>query len=167
MPGAEVVQLPPPNLGDDATGKGDDVTAASANLRSLAIVPSSADARSLSTSSAAKGKGEAKPKAPQVVVPTQTKSIGIIHPPPDIRSIVDKTATFVARNGPDFEKKILATNRGNAKFNFLNPSDPYHAYYRCVRLFVGVLAPMLYYCTRCLSEAKQSPISTSLHLRHA
>lgn len=30
---------------------------------------------------------------------TQTKAIGIIYPPPDIRAIVDKTAQFVARNG--------------------------------------------------------------------
>jgi len=30
---------------------------------------------------------------------TQTKSIGVIMPPPDIRAIVDKTAQFVARNG--------------------------------------------------------------------
>lgn len=144
MPGAEVVQLPPPDLGD--TGKGDDVTAASANLRSLAIVPSTADPSSLS-SSAVKGKGEAKAKAAQVVVPTQTRSIGIIQPPPDIRSIVDKTATFVARNGPDFEKKILATNRGNAKFNFLNPSDPYHAYYRWACFPPSPIAPPLLSCS--------------------
>jgi len=32
-------------------------------------------------------------------VDTQTLPIGIIHPPPDIRAIVDKTAQFVARNG--------------------------------------------------------------------
>lgn len=32
-------------------------------------------------------------------VDTQTHAIGIIHPPPDIRAIVDKTAQFVARNG--------------------------------------------------------------------
>lgn len=30
---------------------------------------------------------------------TQTKAIGVILPPPDIRAIVDKTASFVARNG--------------------------------------------------------------------
>lgn len=30
---------------------------------------------------------------------TQTKAIGIILPPPDIRAIVDKTAQFVAKNG--------------------------------------------------------------------
>ncbi len=30
---------------------------------------------------------------------THTKAIGIILPPPDIRAIVDKTATFVAKHG--------------------------------------------------------------------
>lgn len=30
---------------------------------------------------------------------TQTKAIGVILPPPDIRAIVDKTAQFVAKNG--------------------------------------------------------------------
>ncbi len=32
-------------------------------------------------------------------VDTQTKAIGVIQPPPDIRAIVDKTADFVGRNG--------------------------------------------------------------------
>ncbi|KAG9448518.1 hypothetical protein H6P81_008483 [Aristolochia fimbriata] len=63
-------------------------------------------------------------------VATHTRTIGIIHPPPDIRNIVDKTAQFVAKNGPEFEKRILANNAGNAKFNFLSSSDPYHAYYQ-------------------------------------
>ncbi|KAI3898122.1 hypothetical protein MKX03_021721 [Papaver bracteatum] len=63
-------------------------------------------------------------------VATHTRTIGIIHPPPDIRTIVDKTAHFVAKNGPDFEKRIIANNAGNAKFNFLNGSDPYNAYYQ-------------------------------------
>jgi splicing factor 3A subunit 1 len=57
-------------------------------------------------------------------------TIGIIYPPPEVRSIVDKTATFVARNGPEFEEKIRANEITNAKFNFLNPTDPYHAYYQ-------------------------------------
>lgn len=63
-------------------------------------------------------------------VATHTRTIGIIHPPPDIRNIVDKTAQFVAKNGPEFEKRIIANNTGNAKFNFLIPTDPYHAYYQ-------------------------------------
>lgn len=68
--------------------------------------------------------------APPAPVATHTKQIGIIHPPPDIKSIVDKTAQFVAKNGPDFERRIMSNNAGNAKFNFLNASDPYHAYYQ-------------------------------------
>lgn len=67
---------------------------------------------------------------PAKSVASHTKTIGIIYPPPDIRSIVDKTAQFVAKNGPDFERRIMSNNAGNAKFNFLNPVDPYHAYYQ-------------------------------------
>ncbi|EDV42309.1 uncharacterized protein Dana_GF17916 [Drosophila ananassae] len=56
--------------------------------------------------------------------------IGIIYPPPEVRNIVDKTASFVARNGPEFEARIRQNELGNPKFNFLNGGDPYHAYYR-------------------------------------
>jgi splicing factor 3A subunit 1 len=44
------------------------------------------------------------------------RTIGIIHPPPDIRVIIEKTATWVAKNGPGFENRILSGNEGNAKF---------------------------------------------------
>ncbi len=44
--------------------------------------------------------------------------------------IVDKTASFVARNGPEFEARIRDNEQGNPKFNFLNFGDPYHAYYQ-------------------------------------
>lgn len=61
--------------------------------------------------------------------PIQHK-IGIIYPPPEVRNIVDKTASFVARNGPDFESRIRQNEISNPKFNFLTPTDPYHAYYQ-------------------------------------
>ncbi|CAL9169951.1 probable splicing factor 3A subunit 1 isoform X2 [Musa acuminata AAA Group] len=73
---------------------------------------------------------EEKEQPPPAPVATHTRTIGIIHPPPDIRVIIDKTAAFVAKNGPEFEKRILANNAGNNKFNFLTASDPYHAYYQ-------------------------------------
>jgi splicing factor 3A subunit 1 len=38
-------------------------------------------------------------------------------------------------SGPEFEKRILANEKNNVKFNFLVPTDPYHAYYQ---LRVGV-----------------------------
>jgi splicing factor 3A subunit 1 len=47
-----------------------------------------------------------------------------------ITDIVDKTASFVARNGFEFEKRIHQSEKGNKKFSFLNPGDPYHAYYQ-------------------------------------
>ncbi|KPM05088.1 splicing factor 3A subunit 1-like protein [Sarcoptes scabiei] len=56
--------------------------------------------------------------------------ISIIYPPPEIRNIVDKTASFVARNGPEFETRIQQNEPNNRKFNFLNPGDPYNAYYQ-------------------------------------
>lgn len=63
--------------------------------------------------------------------PTPSKPVvGIIYPPPEVRNIVDKTASFVARNGPEFEARIRQNEINNPKFNFLNPNDPYHAYYR-------------------------------------
>lgn len=43
---------------------------------------------------------------------------------------MDKTASFVARNGPEFEARIRQNELGNPKFNFLNAGDPYHAYYQ-------------------------------------
>lgn len=47
-------------------------------------------------------------------------------------AVIDRTATFVARsaNPPQFEDKIRENQRQDPKFSFLNPADPYHAYYR-------------------------------------
>ncbi len=36
----------------------------------------------------------------------------------------------MARNGPEFETRIRQNEINNPKFNFLNPNDPYHAYYQ-------------------------------------
>jgi len=43
---------------------------------------------------------------------------------------VDKTADFVARNGIKFEERIRENEKNNPKFSFLQPTDPYHAYYQ-------------------------------------
>lgn len=55
---------------------------------------------------------------------------GLIYPPPELRSIVDKTAQYVARNGIEFESKIRGDNAGSNRLAFLNDEDPYHAYYQ-------------------------------------
>ena len=64
------------------------------------------------------------------VVADDGPTMGIIYPPPEVRNIVDKTASFVARNGPDFEQRIKQNEVQNPKFTFLNNGDPYHAYYQ-------------------------------------
>ncbi|CAF0939678.1 unnamed protein product [Adineta ricciae] len=69
------------------------------------------------------------PTPPTFAPPSVKAKIGIIYPPPEVRNIVDKTATFVAKNGPSFESKVKEAEANNPKFNFLNPNDPYHAYY--------------------------------------
>ena len=57
---------------------------------------------------------------------------GLILPPPEIRSIVDKTAAFVAKNPkPElFEDKIRLREKSDSRFAFLNKTDAYHAYYQ-------------------------------------
>lgn len=45
-------------------------------------------------------------------------------------AVIDKTADFVARNGPAFEHKILSNEKQSATFSFLLPTDPFHAYYK-------------------------------------
>ncbi|KAH7107417.1 Pre-mRNA splicing factor PRP21 like protein-domain-containing protein [Auriculariales sp. MPI-PUGE-AT-0066] len=57
---------------------------------------------------------------------------GMILPPPDIKTIADRTANWVAKsqNPAQFEAKIRQNQGNDPKFSFLNPNDPYHAYYR-------------------------------------
>ena len=52
-----------------------------------------------------------------------------VAPPAELATIIDKTASFVARNGPEFEQRIKK-EQNNVKFSFLQPTDPFHAYYR-------------------------------------
>ncbi|GIX60723.1 surp module domain-containing protein [Babesia caballi] len=59
----------------------------------------------------------------------------VIFPPKYVRTIIDKTAQFVAKNGDQFEQRIRAEQSDGAagaaaKFAFLNPNNAYHAYYR-------------------------------------
>lgn len=70
------------------------------------------------------------PTENEEAAPSSQPIVGIIYPPPEVRNIVDKTASFVARNGPEFESRIRQNELGNPKFNFLNFGDPYHAYYQ-------------------------------------
>lgn len=54
---------------------------------------------------------------------------GVVLPPKDIRAIVEKTAGYVARNGPAFEDRIREKERHNPKFSFLSANDAYYPFY--------------------------------------
>lgn len=49
--------------------------------------------------------------------------------------MIDRTAAFFAKsaNPVQLEEKIRESQRNDPKFSFLNPADPYHAYYRNCR----------------------------------
>lgn len=56
---------------------------------------------------------------------------GIIRPPPEIRAVADRTASYVAKNGRAFETRILNSPKGQTpKFAFLHESSPFHSYYQ-------------------------------------
>jgi hypothetical protein len=43
--------------------------------------------------------------------------------------MIDKAAANLATKGPELENHIREANK-DGRFNFLNPNDPYYAYYR-------------------------------------
>lgn len=53
----------------------------------------------------------------------------VVFPPPQQRSIIDKTASFIAQNGIDFENRMLREPDSQERFAFLFPHHPYRAYY--------------------------------------
>ena len=49
-------------------------------------------------------------------------------PPDDVRVIIDKMATYVSKNGDDFEK--IVKSKGDPRFQFLNEEHDFHIYYK-------------------------------------
>ncbi|KAI0476405.1 Pre-mRNA splicing factor PRP21 like protein-domain-containing protein [Xylariaceae sp. FL0804] len=54
---------------------------------------------------------------------------GVVLPPKEFKTILEKTAGFVARNGVAFEDRIREKEKNNPKFSFLSTADPYNPYY--------------------------------------
>ncbi|KAI3327172.1 Pre-mRNA splicing factor PRP21 like protein-domain-containing protein [Xylariaceae sp. AK1471] len=54
---------------------------------------------------------------------------GVILPPKEFKTILEKTAGFVARNGISFEDRLREKEKNNPKFSFLNSTDPYNPFY--------------------------------------
>ncbi|XP_010452591.1 PREDICTED: probable splicing factor 3A subunit 1 [Camelina sativa] len=56
-------------------------------------------------------------------------SVAISEPPLEIRRLVEETALLISKNGLEIERKVMALNINDARFNFMWSSDPYHAFY--------------------------------------
>ena len=76
--------------------------------------------------SATKGDSPTIPAVPEEV---SKPPAGVVLPPRDIRAIVEKTAGYVARNGPAFEDRIREKEKHNPKFSFLSAKDAYFPFY--------------------------------------
>ncbi|CAL1689604.1 unnamed protein product [Lasius platythorax] len=63
-----------------------------------------------------------------------------IVPPADVQIIIDKMASYVAKNGRDFE--TIVKNKGDSRFNFLELSHQYHGYYaHKLTMYEGAINP--------------------------
>ena len=56
--------------------------------------------------------------------------VGMIVPPPDMRAIIDRTAEFIAKHGPEMEKKIYSSDPTKIRFAFIEDNNPFHPYYK-------------------------------------
>lgn len=75
-------------------------------------------------------------------IPTQKplSRPSFIVPPADIQIIIDKMASYVAKNGRDFE--TIVKNKGDPRFNFLELSHQYHGYYaHKLTIYEGAINP--------------------------
>ncbi|XP_010424145.1 PREDICTED: pre-mRNA-splicing factor sap61-like [Camelina sativa] len=55
---------------------------------------------------------------------------GVAIPPPDIKTMLERTAFFLAKEGLETERRVTDKYENEAIFSFLNSSDPYHAFYQ-------------------------------------
>lgn len=60
---------------------------------------------------------------------SRSDGVGLIIPPLEVRELLEKTATFIAKK-PSLEVLVLERHRDDPRFTFLHASDPYHSYYR-------------------------------------
>ncbi|XP_072755114.1 splicing factor, suppressor of white-apricot homolog isoform X2 [Anoplolepis gracilipes] len=75
-------------------------------------------------------------------IPTQKplSRPSFIVPPADVQIIIDKMASYVAKNGRDFE--TIVKNKGDSRFNFLELSHQYHGYYaHKLTMYEGAINP--------------------------
>jgi len=64
---------------------------------------------------------------PPVPSPQLEESPPIVIPPPATQTIIDKMASYVAKNGRSFEEVVLSKDK--SRFSFLSSGDVHHQYY--------------------------------------
>ncbi|KAK8374710.1 hypothetical protein O3P69_016135 [Scylla paramamosain] len=58
-------------------------------------------------------------------------------PPPDVQMVIDKMASYIIKNGVEFE--TMVRSRDDPRFSFLKKDHEYYPYYRCkIRLYTEV-----------------------------
>ncbi|CAB3369997.1 Hypothetical predicted protein [Cloeon dipterum] len=83
-----------------------------------------------------------KNQAPVTPVPPKEEppAPAPLVPDSELQVVVDKIASYVAKNGPEFE--AVVRGKGDARFAFLDPNHMYHMYYRQrTQHFVDELRP--------------------------
>lgn len=99
-------------------------------------IPSSSDANLVQTP--LKEPPSLVPYGPTPPKPLSRPSF--IVPPAEIQIIIDKMASYVAKNGRDFE--AIVKNKGDPRFNFLELSHQYHGYYaHKLTIYEGAVNP--------------------------
>ncbi len=73
---------------------------------------------------------EAGPATDTAQEPDGAPAGGIPVPPPDMLQTIDKLVRWILKSGRDFEKKVKDRQRGDPRFDFLMPWNPYNAFYR-------------------------------------
>jgi len=53
-----------------------------------------------------------------------------MEPPKELRTIIEKTASFVATKGESFEQKLAEREKDNPSFAFLKTDSPYNLFYK-------------------------------------
>lgn len=77
---------------------------------------------------------------------------GILCPPSELRTIIDKTAAYVLKNGKDFEDILRSKN--DERFTFLQYTNQYHKYY--TYKVTGIVCPEPIKASLPLDYAKSS-----------
>lgn len=95
----------------------------------------------VATSQTASHKEVPSPLVPYGTSPQKPLSRpSFIVPPADVQIIIDKMASYVAKNGRDFE--TIVRNKGDPRFNFLELSHQYHGYYaHKLTMYEGAINP--------------------------